>query len=182
VGTQTLLTIDEFLNIPDPKEGHFELHHGEIVFVPPPKWGRHEVQWKILALLQRSLGDRFVVRTEMAFRPEPEHEMWIGDVACVAKERARTTPPDAYLTGAPELVVEVISPGNTAEEIEDKQRICLANGCREFWTVFPKARTVSIASGDKTTRVGFDGSIESALFGDRIAVAEIFLPPDSLDS
>jgi len=29
-----LLTVDKYLKLPDPKEGHHELHHGEVVVMP----------------------------------------------------------------------------------------------------------------------------------------------------
>jgi Uma2 family endonuclease len=32
-----LVTVEEFLKLPEPREGHYELHHGEVVLVPPPK-------------------------------------------------------------------------------------------------------------------------------------------------
>lgn len=42
--------------------------------------------------------------------------------------------PDDYLRGAPDLIIEVLSPSNTATEICDKEKLCLENGAREFWS------------------------------------------------
>jgi Uma2 family endonuclease len=32
----------------------------------------------------------------------------------------------------PELVIELISPSNTAAELREKKKLCLENGSREF--------------------------------------------------
>jgi len=34
--------------------------------------------------------------------------------------------------GAPDLVIEVLSPSNTVDKINDKMDICTANGCLSF--------------------------------------------------
>lgn len=108
--------------------------------MPPPKRGRQRIQRKAQAILIRCLGETgVVVEVEMAFRPTPDHEVWRADVACISRERDAATPSDEYRMGAPELVVEVLSPSNTADEIEDKCLICMANGCVSFWGIERKA-------------------------------------------
>ena len=53
-----------------------------------------------------------------------------------------------YLFGAPELVIEVLSPSNTASEMRDKRKLCLANGSVEFWVVDPEQREVEVSTPD----------------------------------
>jgi Uma2 family endonuclease len=170
-----LLSVEEFLKLPDPPEGHIELHHGEVVVMPPPKRGHQRIQDRIMMLLKQLTGGRGVVQMEMGFRPTPEHELWQADVACISVERDAATGDDEYLMGAPELVVEVLSPSNTMDEILERQEICLANGCVSFWTVDPKRQIVMVTTPDRRTMV-FDrqssltlpeplnGGIDVALF------------------
>jgi len=106
-----------------------------------------------MMLLKRLVGDTGVVQMEMAFRPTPEHEVWQADVACVSVERDAATDDDEYLMGSPELVVEVLSPSNTMDEILERQDICLANGCVSFWTVDPKRQIVMVTTPDRRTVV-----------------------------
>lgn len=40
----TLLTVEEFAKIKDPPGGRYELLHGELVLVPPPKLPRYPLQ------------------------------------------------------------------------------------------------------------------------------------------
>jgi hypothetical protein len=94
-----LLTVEEFLRLPDPPEGHYELHHGELVAMPPPKKGRQRIQNRLQRLLQRFAGEHYVVHMEMAFRPTPEHEVWVADVGCVSVDRDDATAADDYLIG-----------------------------------------------------------------------------------
>ena len=172
--TTGLLTVEEFLKLPDPKEGHNELHHGEVVVVPPPKRGHQRVQRRLSHLIETVAGEDYVVEVEMAFQPTPEHEMWVADVGCVSREREEATGDNGYLIGAPELVIEVLSPSNTVDEINDKMSVCMANGCRSFWTVDGKRKQVSVTGGDVTRHYGLSDSIVCSLFQAEIPLGEIF--------
>ncbi|MDR2629559.1 MAG: Uma2 family endonuclease, partial [Spirochaetaceae bacterium] len=44
--------------------------------------------------------------------------------------------------GAPDLVVEILSPSNTADEYIRKFNLYLKAGVREYWIVEPKSKTV----------------------------------------
>ncbi len=169
-----LVTVEDFLKLPEPAEGHLELHHGDVVTLPPPKRGHQRIQRKAHALLTHCFGKTGVVEVEMAFRPTAEHEVWRADVACITKEREAATPDDEYLTGAPELVVEVLSPGNTAEEIEDKRLICMGNGCISFWVLNGKRQTASVTEADVTKHYDISSTIVSTVLPLSIAVSEIF--------
>ena len=125
-----LLTVEEFLKLPEPKEGHNELHHGELVVMPPPKKGHQKIQDRLQMWLKRLAGEEYVVRMEMAFRPAPDYEIWQADVGCVSVERDDATRDDEYLMGSSNLVIEVLSPSNTVDEINDK--MALLHGHRMF--------------------------------------------------
>jgi|SRR5579862_9043250 len=168
-----LLTVEAFLKIPDPKEGHNELHHGELVVMPPPKKGHQKIQDRIQMLLKPLVGE-MVVRVEMAFRPVSEHEVWQADVACVSLERDDATGDDEYLMGSPELVVEVLSPSNTMDEIHDKMTLCMNNGCVSFWVVDPKRKTVSVREGNVTKHYGPSQAISCSLVPEEIQCGQIF--------
>ena len=138
-----LMTVAEYSKIPEPREGHLELHHGEVVIEPPPKWRHQILQDRISTLLKTQLGDSGVL-CEMAFRPAPEYEVWQADVGYVRADRAARISEGEYLTGAPELVVEVLSPRNTVDEIDERRTICLDNGCLSFRVVNNKRKLVSV--------------------------------------
>jgi Uma2 family endonuclease len=168
-----LMTVEEFLKLPDPKEGHNELHHGELVVMPPPKKGHQRIQDRLQMLLKRLVRE-MAVHMEMAFRPMPDHEVWQADVACVSLERDNATGDDEYLMGSPELVVEVLSPSNTMDEIYDKMSLCMDNGCLSFWIADPKRKTVSVRESNVTKHYGLSEAILCSLLQGQVQVREIF--------
>jgi Uma2 family endonuclease len=46
--------------------------------------------------------------------------------------------------GAPDLVVEILSPGNNSKELKDKFDLYEANGVKEYWIVSPTEQTLQL--------------------------------------
>ena len=86
----------------------------------------------------QAAGDTAMVGIEFAFRPLPQYEYWIADIAYTTRERAQKVPRKGYFEGVPELVVEVLSPSNSAREMQERRRIfrwgkrTSRNGAREW--------------------------------------------------
>jgi Uma2 family endonuclease len=139
-----LVTVEEWENIPDPPGGHYELHHGELAFVTHPVRRHWDVQSRLqelLAPIYKPAG--FVVGPEYGYRPLPQNEVWVADLACVRRSRHASV--DKWLLGSPELAIEVKSPSNTKAELLDKAMTTLAgDGAVEFWIVDPDTRTVTV--------------------------------------
>ena len=53
-------------------------------------------------------------------------------------------PKDGFWPGAPDLAVEVLSPGDRAGEVDEKIDAWLAAGCAAVWIVNPKLKTVTV--------------------------------------
>ena len=132
-----LMTVEEFRQLPETGPFYYELRHGELVQVTRPKKKHAVIQRKLCRSLEQRVGQAYWVQEELAFRPLPEHELWIADIAAVTAARWDATDDDDNLAGAPELVIEVLSPSNTAQEINDRERLCLETGCREFGSSIP---------------------------------------------
>ena len=170
--TTKLMTFAEFDAIPDPPDGWLELHHGELVKVGNPKFLHTRVQWQLRHLLERSVGQAGFVDKEFPYRPLPEHESWRADVAFISRERWASI--QDYLFGAPDIVIEVLSPSNTLDEIVDKRTTCLENGAREFWVVNPKRCLVEVSTPDGRSIAYKSGQEIPLLFGGALAVDAIF--------
>ncbi|HEY3755693.1 MAG TPA: Uma2 family endonuclease [Opitutaceae bacterium] len=84
----------------------------------------------------------------------------VPDVAAMPKERAQGYNRRLYsFPEAPELCIEVASPGNTPEELAEKRKLYFAAGCRECWigsepgeTAFYRATDQSIAVSELCPR------------------------------
>ena len=71
----------------------------------------------------------------------------------IAFTSAEKIPLDARITGyaeiAPDLVVEVASPGDSRREVHDKARMWLSHGVHLVWVVHPETRTVDVHLPDR---------------------------------
>ena len=141
-----------------------------------PKLKHHLIQSRLRDQLKALAPEGTFVEYELAFRALPEYELRVADVAYVSRERWEQTDPDDNFNGAPDLVIEVLSPSNTATEIYDKEKLCLENGSQEFWVVDPDHRQVKVSVPDGRTityRSGQDVPLH--FFGQRtLAVDAIF--------
>ncbi len=147
-----LVSFEEFEKLPETPRGfRYELRHGEPVQMPPPNRTHYLVQRRLRLYLEKAAGRAGEVDIEMPFRPLPEFEYWQADVAFVSRTRWDKTPDERHLAGAPDLVVEVLSPSNTAAEILDRRNVCLENGSREFWLVDIEHRQVEVSTADGCT-------------------------------
>lgn len=91
--------------------------------------------------------------------------------------------PIGHCSIAPDLVVEVISPNDFAEDVEEKVQEYLAAGVSLVWVVFPSTRTVHVhrqrssPSGSVTTLTDADTiNGEDVLPGFSCPVAAFFPP------
>lgn len=118
-----------------------------------PEKGRHgAVAMKIGRsllnyLADRELGEVFDSSTGFVVARDPD-TVRAPDVSFVSAERLKGQDLDAFLEGAPDLAVEVLSPGNTAAEMRDKMAEYFAAGCRVVWIVDPLQRSVVIHRPD----------------------------------
>ena len=86
-------------------------------------------------------------------------------------------PGEAYWPLAPDLAVEVLSPGDAERAVDEKVRAWLEAGCRAVWVVDPKERTV-VVRRPRTDAVRLTEKDEltggDAAPGFRCRVAEVF--------
>lgn len=169
-----LMTFAEFEQLPDPVDGRLELRHGEVMKVPPAKLKHALAQERLRDLLKQAAGGAGSVHVELGIRVLPDGNYRTVDVAYAPKERWAQQDPEGYFIGAPELVVEVLSPSNTATEMRDRKKLCLENGCIEFWVVDLALREVEVSTRDGRGVTYTSGQEIPLFFGGSIAVDAIF--------
>ena len=66
-----------------------------------------------------------------------------------------------YAEVAPDLVVEIASPGDSRRTVHDKARMWLSHGVRLVWVVHPETRTVDVHQADRdTATAGEDDALD----------------------
>jgi len=80
-----------------------------------------------------------------------------------------------YLTGSPEIVVEVFSPkSNTAAEMAEKASLCLGTGTVQFWVVDERFSIVSVTTASGTNVFTAGQRIPLGITDASLAVDDIF--------
>ncbi len=168
-----MMTVAEFDRLPESPSCSYELRHGELFQVTRPVLKHVFVQKRLMAPLD-SAGGGGSALIEVGFRPLPEHELRVADVAYASERSWSEQDPGGHFRGVPETVIEVLSPPNTAAEMLEKEQICLENGGHEFWVVDIDRRQVKVSTPDGRTVAYKSGQEIPLLFGARLAVDEIF--------
>ncbi len=172
----TLVTWADYLRLPErPETGkRYELHDGEVVIVPPPRPIHIKVQKRIETLLEALAGDRGVVTMEYPYRPVINLQFWFADVAYVLQADWDSMPPDDYRVSAPVLIVEVLSPSNTAAKINRQRIIAMSAGTQEFWVVDADRQTVQVTTLSGANSYGSGDAIPLPMFGAALPIDRIF--------
>jgi Uma2 family endonuclease len=155
--TSALMTFEQFSALPENRNGRQELHHGVPVCMPPPKHKHWIIVDRLSSLFKQLASGRGVAGAEFGFRPVPEHEFWTADVVYISQARYAAINPDGNMHGVPELVIEVLSPSNTASEMNEREAMCLENGALEFWIVDPERKTVRVSTPDRKSITYIEG-------------------------
>lgn len=169
-----LMTFEEFEQLPDPPGGKYELRHGELFTLAPPRHDHYKIQQRLLRLLMRAAGDAAEMGTEMGFRPLTEYEYWYADVGLLSKRRWDETPGKGNIQGSPDLVIEVLSPSNSVAEMQDRRKLCLETGSREFWIVNLDLKQVEVSTPDGRSITYKSGQEIPLFLGGTLAVDQIF--------
>ena len=107
----------------------------------------------------------------------------IPDVAFISWQRLpeRRVPTDPIPGLVPDLVVEVLSEGNTAAEMDCKRHEYFTAGVRLAWFVDPVARTVEVyTTPNQSTLLGAEQTLDggTVLAGFSVSLAELFAELD----
>ena len=180
----TPVTAEQLLRMPD--DGHrYELVAGELKPMTPAGWKHGDVGGRLHSMLGRhvlehELGKIFFAETGFLLSRDPD-TVRAPDIAFIHKDRLPDAlPEEAFWPGPPDLAVEVVSPGDTTGEVDDKVRAWLDAGAIAVWVVSLKWRTVTVYRSPtdiKTLTENVELTGEDALPGFRCRVGEIFVNP-----
>lgn len=182
------LTFEAWLALPETKQ-RYEIVDGALLMPPTPT---PDHQWIMMTILrpldefvkERDLGVVLPAPVDLLIRREPLRTRQ-PDILYLSAERTGIRGRAElrglqFLEMPPDLVVEVLSPGNTRRDIEDKLKDYSQIGVRECWLVSPEAETIEVLrlSGEEAASaaiLGVDGTLHSEALSDfTLHIREIF--------
>ena len=175
-----LMTADELLHAHLPNR-RAELICGALV-VREPAGGRHG---RVVADLARLIGTHvhdnglgvvYGAETGFTIAREPD-TVRAPDVAFVRRDRVPDPEPVGFLTLAPDLAVEVLSPGDRPGETLAKVGDWLEAGTRLVWVLDPERRLARVYRADGTESilsVADELAGEDVLPGFAVSLASVF--------
>lgn len=181
MATTRLITADDLWRMPD--DGYrYDLVQGELIRMAPAGGEHGEIANEVGRRIgnyvrEHGLGRVFGAETGFLLARDPD--VILGpDAAFVRTDRL--PPPDqrrGFVPVAPDLAVEIVSPGDRRGEIQRKVNAYLAAGVPQVWTIYPRRRTVHVHGSGQPVRVlsahdTLDG--EEILPGFQLPVAALF--------
>ena len=177
--TRVRFTYEDYLNTPEDKR--YELLDGELIMVSSPNIPHQrtemELAFRVIGFVKRhDLGVVLFAPTDVILS---DTDVVQPDLLFVSHERAHIIAHNA-IHGAPDLVVEILSPSTAQRDLTVKRRLYAKHGVKEYWQVNIDERRVTVLSlGDNDYEVtaiyGSGETLTSPILpGFTLAIDEIF--------
>jgi Uma2 family endonuclease len=181
--TARLVTADELLRMPQKRGVRYELVEGKLICMSPSGAASGFVSVNALIVIgafvkEHDLGQCGGEALGFKLASDPD-VVRAADVAFIRKERLPAGGVTRrFWVGAPDLVVEVISPTDRFGEVLTKVQAWLDGGALLVWVLDPDVRTATrFRAGEPAISVGEDGVLdgEDVLPGFQLRLAEVWV-------
>ena len=173
--TKTLYTYEDYLEIND--DNQYELIGGKLVMVPAPRTIHQIISGEIFGTLRNfvranNLGIVLSAPVDVVLstneKPQP-------DILFISKNRLDIIT-ESNIQGAPDLVIEILSPSTANRDRVEKSRMYYKHGVKEYWIVDPDSKYVEILTpGEKYWNIFQSYGTEEILFSPLLADLKIDL-------
>ena len=139
------LTYDDFVQFPDDGQRH-ELIDGEHYVTPSPNTKHQTVSMNLTVLIgswleRNPLGRLFHAPFDVVFSNVDVVE---PDLLYLSNARAAEALTPQHVRGAPELVIEIASPGTRKRDETIKRRLYERAGVAEYWVIDPEIDAIRV--------------------------------------
>jgi Uma2 family endonuclease len=130
----------------------YEIVNGVLLMTPAPSWSHQEIVLEIASYLRTylrktGLGGAFVAPIDVELSP---HDVFQPDIVVLLKE-SREKLKDRHIVGAPDLVIEVTSPGTRVFDRLNKYDAYARARVPEYWLANPETQSVEVLVYDGQT-------------------------------
>ena len=173
-------TVEDYRSIPEGGP-RYELIEGQMIMAPAPSRQHQKISRNLQFLIMRYLEEHPIGAIYNApFDVElNQFNVFQPDLVYVRAERASVFT-DQGVTGAPDLVVEVLSPKTSKYDLGPKREVYARSGVSELWVIDPESRKLSSYylqqdNQNPAYAISEDAFWESPLFpGLRLSLRQVF--------
>ena len=142
------LTVDDYLATPD--DPRCQLLDGDLILAPAPTYRHTKISFDLAKALDRfvvahHLGTVSMAPTDIILS---ENDVVQPDFFFVSTQRIGIIAERVH--GAPDLVVEVLSPSTADQDLGPKRGLYQRHGVQEYWLVDPDANTIEVLTASET--------------------------------
>ncbi len=144
------MTVEQFEQFPTEAGWVYELHEGRIIVMPGPGNIHGDIQTRFTLTLgwfiqQHHLGILSGTGCYNLPLPNNTEEVLCPDLSYVTPTRKATMAKrGSYLVGAPNLVIEIVSPTDRRSDIANKVATYVQSGVRMIWVTWPITQSIDI--------------------------------------
>ena len=142
--TAAKMTYDQYCLLPEDRN-QYELFDGELVMTPSPSARHQDIVLTLAArlaahIVKHSLGKVYVAPLDTIF---DQFTVVQPDILFVRRERVPEVVKER-IEGAPDLVVEVLSPSTFHKDLRRKMHVYSQFGVQEYWIVDPEEQAMEL--------------------------------------
>lgn len=148
---QTLIkfTYRDYKSLPHSERERFELLEGELIPMAPSPGEPH--QWVSIALASmlyqfvraHQLGRVYEAPFDVVLGEPAEEQVVQPDILFISKTRSEIIHAEE-IRGAPDLVVEILSPATAEKDRTYKRTLYAKHGVKEYWLVDPESQAIEV--------------------------------------
>ena len=128
-----------------PEGAPYELIHGDLLMSPSPSAYHQRILRRLVRTLDNAVSEAHL--GEVLFAPMDvflsDENTVQPDLMYIAQDR-RGIIGEQKIEGAPDLIVEILSPSTAYRDLTTKKRLYEQHGVKEYWIVDPEQKTVEV--------------------------------------
>ncbi len=141
-------SVEDYKNLAESETERYELLGGELFMTPSPTWRHQAILLRLANRLQtfaedHGLGQVAVAPLDVVFS---EHNVAQPDILFISAGRVDIVDENGDVRGAPDLVVEILSPSTLERDRTTKRTLYARYGVQEYWLVDPNDETIDVLS------------------------------------
>ena len=172
-----IYTIDDIYELPDGKRA--ELIDGRIYYMAPPKTVHQrlisKLNQKIANYIDSKKGACEVIPAPFAVFLYEDDKNYVEPDISVICDKSKLN--ERGLNGAPDWILEIVSPSNPHMDYNIKLFKYRTAGVREYWIINPATRTINVYDFERecgSNQYSFDEPVHGRIFEDLIITISEF--------